>query len=151
MPFKLKVLHLKDSKDFEMKIKRIMIVEDEPDNMKILCYALSSRGYDIVPVENGDDALRSLESEAVPPDFIFLDLQLPGSLAGGELCRRIRSQPRFRKIPVVIVTATAMGRDQQQAFLRDTQANAYILKPFELEDIFSQISTWDSVPASSEE
>lgn len=135
-----------------MKIKRIMIVEDEPDNLKILNYALSSRGYETIPVENADEALRRLDSEyGEAPDFIFLDLQLPGSMPGDELCRRIRKHPKFQKVPVVIVTATAMGRDQQRDFLRETQANAYILKPFELDDIFSQLTAWDSVPAPSGE
>src|SRR6185295_18873838 len=93
--------------------KRILVVEDNLDNRRILVYRLKRIGeFDIVEASNGQEALSLLETEA--PDLIFMDLKMP-VMDGWEATRRIRLQENGSHVPIIALTAQAMAGDEQKA------------------------------------
>jgi twitching motility two-component system response regulator PilG len=105
--------------------KEILIVEDQQSILKLESILLSSRGYKVNQVTDGNSALNFMENNN--PDLILLDVRLPG-IDGFEICQRIKSNEATRHIPVIMVTA----RSNQEDFARGAQVGAdwYITKPF---------------------
>ena len=96
-----------------MSRKRILVVEDNEDNRRILLYRLRKIGdFDIVETANGAEAVAAVESN--PPDLIFMDLKMP-VMDGWEATRRIRALDAGRAIPIIALTAQAMAGDEQKA------------------------------------
>jgi two-component system, cell cycle response regulator DivK len=105
--------------------KRILVVEDNLDNRRILVYRLKRIGeFDIVEASNGQEALAMIESE--PPDLIFMDLKMP-VMDGWEATRRIRALDIGRAIPIIALTAQAMAGDEQKALAAG--CDDYVAKP----------------------
>jgi CheY-like chemotaxis protein len=108
-----------------MSRKKILVVEDNPDNRRILVYRLKRFGdYEIVEASNGEEALRIVASD--PPDAIFMDLKMP-VLDGWEATRRIRATEVGARIPIIALTAQAMAGDEQRALAAG--CDDYIAKP----------------------
>jgi two-component system cell cycle response regulator DivK len=105
--------------------KRILVVEDQPDNRRILRDLLGNAGYDLIEAETGEEALAALEAQR--PDLILMDIQLP-VMDGYEATRRIRSNPELKFIPIIAVTSYALGGDEAKALA--VGCTAYITKPF---------------------
>ena len=105
--------------------KRILIVEDQADNLRILHDLLSSAGYDIIIAENGQEALEVVPRER--PDLILMDIQLP-LLDGYEATRRIKADPTLRGIPIIVITSYALSGDESKA--KAAGCDAYVAKPF---------------------
>ena len=105
--------------------KRILIVEDQEDNRKILRDLLTSVGYELVEATTGEEGVALAEKER--PDLILMDIQLPG-LDGYEATRRIKANPALRQIPVIAVTSYALSGDEVKA--REAGCDAYVSKPF---------------------
>ena len=105
--------------------KRILIVEDQADNRRILRDLLSSAGYDIIIAENGQEALEVVPRER--PDLILMDIQLP-LLDGYEATRRIKANPTLRAIPIIVITSYAVSGDESKA--KAAGCDAYVAKPF---------------------
>ena len=105
--------------------KRILIVEDQEDNRKILRDLLTSVGYELVEATTGEEGVAL--AETARPDLIMMDIQLPG-LDGYEATRRIKANPALRQIPVIAVTSYALSGDEVKA--REAGCDAYISKPF---------------------
>ena len=105
--------------------KRILIVEDQADNLRILHDLLSSAGYDIIIAENGLEALEVVSRER--PDWILMDIQLP-VLDGYEATRRIKADPTLRGIPIIVITSYALSGDESKA--KAAGCDAYVAKPF---------------------
>jgi two-component system cell cycle response regulator DivK len=105
--------------------KRILIVEDQEDNRKILRDLLTSVGYELVEATTGEEGVAL--AETARPDLILMDIQLPG-LDGYEATRRIKANPALRQIPVIAVTSYALSGDEVKA--REAGCDAYISKPF---------------------
>ncbi len=109
----------------EMGRKRILVVEDNLDNRRILVYRLKRIGdFEIVEAGNGREALEAVESEA--PDLIFMDLKMP-VMDGWEATRRIRSLEAGKVIPIIALTAQAMAGDEQKALAAG--CDDYLAKP----------------------
>ena len=106
--------------------KRILLVEDQEDNRRIIRDLLSANGYDLVEATSGEEGLVAL-GEQEKPDLILMDIDLPG-LNGYEVTRRIRAIPDLRQIPVIAVTSYALSGDDQKAFAAG--CNGYVTKPF---------------------
>jgi CheY-like chemotaxis protein len=106
--------------------ERILVVEDNPANMKLLSFVLTSRGYHVRKATNAEAALAVLAEEL--PHMILMDLQLPG-MDGLALTRRVKTDPRTRDVVVVAVTAYAMKGDEQEA--REAGCDGYITKPID--------------------
>lgn len=104
--------------------KRILVVEDDTDNRRIVAKVLSTDGYEIIEAINGLEALERAHAER--PDLILMDLALP-TMDGWEATRRLKSNPETRHIPVVALTAVAMRGDEEQA--RAAGCDDYISKP----------------------
>jgi two-component system cell cycle response regulator DivK len=105
--------------------KRILAVDDQEDNRRILRDLLTSAGYEVIEATTGEEAVSTAEAHV--PDLILMDIQLPG-IDGYEATRRIKANPRLRQIPLIVVTSYALSGDDAKAF--SAGANAYVSKPF---------------------
>jgi two-component system cell cycle response regulator DivK len=114
--------------------RRILVVEDQEDNRRILRDLLTSAGYEIVQAENGEEALAAAARER--PDLILMDIQLP-VLDGYEATRRIKANPALRAIPVIAVTSYALSGDEDKA--RAAGCDAYVTKPFSPRALLAKI------------
>lgn len=105
--------------------KRILVIEDQEDNRRIVGDLLTSVGYEIIEAVTGEEGVAKAESES--PDLILMDIQLPG-LDGYEATRRIKANPMLHQIPIIAVTSYALSGDDVKAY--DAGCNGYISKPF---------------------
>ena len=102
----------------------IMVVEDNDDNLQLVLKILGRRGYEMVGVVDGNEALERLNT--INPDLILMDINLP-DMDGYEVTRRIRQQEKFAALPIVALTAHAMVGDKKKSLAAG--CNAYISKP----------------------
>ena len=114
--------------------KRILVVEDQEDNRRILHDLLTNAGYEIVQAENGEEAVKAAAAQR--PDLILMDIQLP-LLDSYEATRRIKSDPALRAIPIIVVTSYALSGDESKA--RAAGCDAYITKPYSPRAILAKI------------
>jgi CheY-like chemotaxis protein len=82
---------------------RVLIVDDDPDTVTLMCKALDLLGFESFPAHGGAQALEHIKRD--PPDLVLLDLMMP-EIDGYEVLRWMRSQPEMRTLPVVVVTAS---------------------------------------------
>lgn len=104
-------------------MKKIAIVEDNPDNRLLVCALLEDR-YELVEYESGDEALSGLR--AAPPDLVLLDISLPG-MDGVEVLKHIKADGNLCGLPVIALTAHAAEADRKH-FL-EVGFDAYMSKP----------------------
>jgi two-component system cell cycle response regulator DivK len=104
----------------------ILVVDDNPQNLKLARVLLSIEGYEVRAAADAEEALRILESFA--PRLILMDLQLPG-MDGLELTRRLKADPARRGIVVIALTAYAMKGDREKALAAG--CDAYVSKPMD--------------------
>lgn len=102
----------------------ILIIDDNPTNLKLAAFVLAKSGYEIRTAADADAALSELERWS--PRLILMDLQLPG-MDGFELTRRLKADPARRGIKVIAVTAYAMQRDEARALAAG--CDGYVAKP----------------------
>ena len=114
--------------------KRILVVEDQEDNRRILRDLLTRSGFAITEAENGEEALAAIEMER--PDLILMDIQLP-VLDGHEATRRIKADPQLRTIPIIVITSYALSGDEAKA--REAGCDAYVAKPFSPRQLLAKI------------
>ena len=105
--------------------KRILVVEDQEDNRRILHDLLASVGYQILEAEDGERGVAAAETER--PDLILMDIQMP-IVDGYEATRRIKANPALRTIPIIVVTSYAFSGDEDKA--RAAGCDDYITKPY---------------------
>ena len=114
---------------------RILIVDDEPNIVISLEYLMKREGWETTVAADGEAALDALGG-APPPDLVILDVMLP-KLNGFEVCRRIRAEPRWRTLQILMLTAK--GRETEVAKGLGLGADAYVTKPFSTRDLVAQI------------
>jgi CheY-like chemotaxis protein len=114
--------------------RRILVVEDNPLNLKLIRDVLQVAGYDVIEAHTGEEGLHLARED--PPDLVLMDLQLPG-IDGTETLRRLRQDSLARKVPVVAVTAFAMAEDRERAALAGF--DGYIEKPISVRALPGQI------------
>jgi len=124
--------------------KRILIVEDNELNLKLLKDILEFQGYTIIFTALGATAL-DLAREHVP-DLILLDIRLP-DISGIEAARRLKADEQARAIPIIAVTAFAMPGDR--ATILDSGCDDYISKPFNLLEILALVERYTSKATTS--
>jgi two-component system phosphate regulon response regulator PhoB len=112
----------------------ILIVEDEEALALLLRYNLEAEGYDVETVTRGDEADLRLKEPA--PELVILDWMLPG-LSGIELCRRLRSRPETRQLPIIMLTAR--GEESERVRGLATGADDYIVKPFSVPELIARV------------
>jgi DNA-binding response OmpR family regulator len=114
--------------------QRILIVDDEPNIVVSLEYLLKREGLETAVAADGEAALAELERS--PPDLVVLDIMLP-KLNGFEVCRRIRAEPRWRSVRVLMLTAKS--RDTEVSKGLGLGADAYVTKPFSTKDLVALV------------
>ncbi|MDZ8239446.1 MAG: response regulator [Nostoc sp. ChiQUE01a] len=114
----------------------ILIVDDKPDNLRLLSGLLSDRGYDVRAVMSGSAAL--MGAKAQPPDLILLDINMPG-MDGYNVCQHLKANPFTQDIPVIFISALNEVLDKVKAF--EVGGVDYITKPFQEEEVFARIQT----------
>ena len=106
--------------------KRILVVDDNPTNLKLVSYLVKAQGYDVETAADAETALTAIGRAR--PDLILMDLQLPG-IDGLELTRRLKKAPETADIRIIAVTAYAMKGDQEKAMAAG--CDAYVTKPID--------------------
>jgi two-component system, cell cycle response regulator DivK len=105
--------------------RKVLLVEDQEDNRRIVRDLLTSVGYQVEEAVTGEDGVR-LAAE-YPPDLILMDIQLPG-IDGYEATRRIKANPALRAVPIIAVTSYALSGDDVKA--KEAGCDGYVAKPF---------------------
>jgi len=113
--------------------KRILVVEDEEDNMQILRDLLTNAGYEMIEAENGEEALAAVKQR---PDLILMDIQIP-IIDGYEATRRIKADPSLRSIPIIAVTSHAIGGGEEKA--RAAGCDDFVPKPYSPRQLLAKI------------
>src|SRR4051812_26470084 len=117
--------------------ERILVVDDNPTNMKLVSFILSARGYEGRTAADAEQALGAVETFL--PRLILMDLQMPG-MDGFEATRRLKADPRTRDIVVVALTAYAMKGDEEKA--RAAGCDGYISKPIDTRGLPGQVAEY---------
>ncbi|MDP8221971.1 MAG: PleD family two-component system response regulator [Candidatus Lernaella stagnicola] len=115
---------------------RILVVDDNPDNVDLLTQYLTGLGYEVIPAYDGEEAM--MVAARLPVDLILLDVMMP-KLSGFDVCRRLKSADETTFIPIVLVTV----RDDTQSKLEGFAAGAddYITKPFDIEELSARVKS----------
>ncbi|MBC8504044.1 MAG: response regulator [Anaerolineales bacterium] len=116
-------------------MKKIMIVEDEPDILDIIKLTLDFGSYQLLTATDGDQALETARREL--PDLILLDIMLPGSIDGLDVCRRLRGDEATKDTYVMMVTAKGMERDKEAGI--QAGCDEYVVKPFKIMQLMKSI------------
>jgi two-component system, cell cycle response regulator DivK len=114
--------------------KRILVIEDQEDNRKILRDLLTSADFEVIEAEDGEAGLAA--AAAHRPDLILMDIQLP-LLDGYEATRRIKADPALRAIPIIVITSYALSGDDEKA--RAAGCDAYFSKPFSPRQLLAKV------------
>ena len=114
--------------------RRILVIEDQEDNRRILRDCLTSAGYESIEADAGEEA--SVLAQTHHPDLILMDIQLPG-IDGYEATRRIKAIPLLRSIPVIAVTSYALSGDEVRAI--EAGCDGYVTKPFSPRALLAKI------------
>jgi adenylate cyclase len=112
----------------------ILIIDDTPENLRLLSSALIQQGYEVRNAINGPLALS--RAQAIKPDLILLDVMMPG-MDGYEVCRRLKENPQTRDIPIIFISALDAVIDKVTAF--SVGGVDYIMKPFQIEEVLARI------------
>jgi two-component system cell cycle response regulator DivK len=113
---------------------RILIIEDQEDNRRILRDMLANAGYEVI--EAGDGISGVDVARTTMPDLVIMDIQLPG-IDGYEATRRIKAENALKSVPVIAVTSYALSGDEQKA--RAAGCSGYITKPFSPRQLLARI------------
>jgi two-component system cell cycle response regulator DivK len=124
--------------------RRILVVEDNPLNLKLVRDVLQYAGYDVIEAQSGEEGVRAAQAD--PPDLVLMDLQLPG-IDGTETLRRLRQGSLGRDVPVVAVTAFAMAEDRERASLAGF--DGFVEKPISVRELPGQIEAFLSGPSEA--
>ncbi len=117
-----------------MDVKKILVIDDEPDILALVSYNLAKEGYRVITSSHGNDGLEQARKGNIT--LIVLDLMLPG-IQGLELCRMLRSDPRTESIPIIMLTARGEESDKVRGL--ETGADDYMTKPFSPKELIARI------------
>jgi DNA-binding response OmpR family regulator len=120
-----------------MSPKKILIVDDEVDLVETVRFPLEIEGFDTLVSYNGEDALNQARKEK--PDLIILDLMLP-KLDGYKVCRLLKFDERYKHIPILMLTAKTQEKDKILG--KETGADEYITKPFEMDYLLEKVKAY---------
>ncbi|HOO90235.1 MAG TPA: response regulator [Syntrophales bacterium] len=115
-------------------MKRVLVIEDNADNMKLITFILEKNGYCTIRAENGKRGIDLALGEK--PDFILLDIQLP-DMDGLEVLKTIRTAETINETPVIAITSYAMSGDRER--LIEAGCNGYLEKPIDPTIVINQI------------
>jgi len=127
-------------------VATILVVDDEEPIQELLRFNLEKEGYVVCIATDGEEALKHVASHQ--PDLIVLDLMLPG-MDGLEVCRRLRANPKFQQIPIIMLTAK--GEEIDTVLGLELGADDYMTKPFSPRELLARIKARLRRPNSQEE
>jgi two-component system phosphate regulon response regulator PhoB len=114
----------------------VLVVEDEPAQREVLAYNLEAQGFRVAQADNGEEALLLVAEEA--PDLIVLDWMLP-NVSGIEVCRRLKSRPETRAVPIIMLSARSEEVDLVRGL--ETGADDYVVKPYSVGELMARVRT----------
>jgi len=117
-----------------MDKKKILIVDDEPDILRLISLRLRKLGYDVLTAVDGKEALDAIRNEN--PDLVLLDLLIP-FMNGAEVCEQIKNDKTLKHIPIILFTAHSDTMTAEKA--KKLGAEDYIVKPFVLEELTDKV------------
>lgn len=123
-----------DTANTPPEIPRILVIEDQELNRKLVRIVLHSQGYTVVEAADAGEALASLE--AAPPNLILMDIALPGQ-SGEDLTRQIKAEPKWAEIPIIAWTAAAMLGDKER--ILEAGCDDYLSKPVDIKVLVERI------------
>jgi two-component system, OmpR family, alkaline phosphatase synthesis response regulator PhoP len=115
--------------------KKVLIADDEPNIVAALEFLLQRGGYEVLVARDGDEALNLVE--ASNPDLVLLDVMMP-LRSGYEVCKRLRENPRWRHIRIIMLSAK--GRDAEVNKGLSLGADLYVTKPFSTRELMAKIA-----------
>ncbi|MGY2260730.1 response regulator [Pseudomonas sp. SDO55104_S430] len=133
-----KMLKTARSRDKVFEGRKVLLVDDDVRNIFALTSALEQKGAVVIIGRNGREAIERLK-EAEDIDLVLMDVMMP-EMDGYEATMEIRKEARWRKLPIIAVTAKAMKDDQERCL--QAGANDYLAKPIDLDRLFSLIRVW---------
>ena len=122
---------------------RILLIEDNPDNMDLMSYLLEAYGHTTLKAWDGEDGLVAAEREV--PDLILCDIQLP-KLDGFGVCRQLSQSESLKEVPLVAITALAMAGDREKVLAAGF--DGYISKPIDSEQFVTQVENFIALKSS---
>lgn len=123
-----------DTANTPPEIPRILVIEDQGLNRKLVRIVLHAQGYTVVEATDAVEALASLK--AVPPNLILMDIALPGQ-SGEDLTRQIKAEPKWAEIPIIAWTAAAMPGDKER--ILEAGCDDYLSKPVDIKVLVERI------------
>jgi two-component system, cell cycle response regulator DivK len=117
--------------------QRVLVVEDNRDNMRLIVDVLESLDYDVIQAEDGERGVSLTDSER--PDLILMDLSLP-KMDGWAATRAIKANDELKQIPVIALTAHAMVGDRERAL--EAGCDDYLTKPIDLQILATMLTTF---------
>ncbi len=112
----------------------VLVVEDEPAQREVLAYNLKAEGFRVGMAESGDEAL--VVFDEMSPDIVVLDWMLPG-VSGIEICRRWKSSPASRSVPIIMLSARSEEVDRVRGL--ETGADDYVVKPYSIVELMARV------------
>ena len=112
----------------------ILVVDDEPNIVLSLEFIMQKEGYDVRIAKDGEAALKAIREKV--PDLVLLDIMMP-AMSGYEVCQRIRANPEWKDIRIVMLTAKGREVDQEKGMAMG--ADEYITKPFATRDLMARV------------
>src|SRR5215204_2549281 len=119
----------------EVKARKVLIADDEPDILEILKYNLVNEGYQVVTAKDGDEAIE--KAKLYHPDLVILDIMMPRK-TGVQVCEILRMQPVFKN--TLIIFLTALNDESTQIRGLETGADDYISKPISPKVFLSRVN-----------
>jgi two-component system, OmpR family, KDP operon response regulator KdpE len=113
-----------------MKKPVVLVVDDEPQILRVMRASLPMRGYEVLTASSGEEALNQLSKQV--PDLVILDLAMP-EMSGLEVCRRVRE---FSSVPIIVLSAKGSESDKVSAL--DLGADDYVTKPFGMDELLAR-------------
>ncbi len=123
-----------NSNKASLPLADILVVDDTPDNLRLLSVMLTEQGYKVRKVINGPLALKVVQ--VAPPDLILLDINMP-MMNGYEVCQKLKADPHTKEVPIIFLSALDEAIDKVKAFA--VGGVDYITKPFQLEEVLARI------------
>jgi len=117
-----------------MDKKKILIVDDEPDILRLISLRLRKLGYDVLTAVDGKEALDAIRNEN--PDLVLLDLLIP-FMNGAEVCEQVKNDKTLKHIPIILFTAHSDTMTAEKT--KKLGAEDYIVKPFVLEELTDKV------------
>lgn len=119
------------------KMSKIMVVDDEPDNIELMKIILLKHGFEVMVFNNPLEAINTLKKEPLP-DLLILDMRMP-EMSGTDVCNELHKDPKFDNLKIVFFTASS---ELNEEFLHQYKAKGFIYKPFNINELIDHVNKY---------